>query len=216
MKRTVFFTCMLLALALLFVACGGGAAQPTSTGAATTQTPATPAPSNTPAATPASTPETTPETTPEPSATPVSVDAPVGKEVGNLAPDFTLQTLDGGTVTLSDLRGKPVFLNLFTTWCPPCNMEMPDIQKLYEDYADSAYVLGVSLAEEVSVVEEFFAENDYSYPIAMDPADVTYADYQTMAIPESYILDENGVIVEYHSGMITYDQVAAALDALLQ
>ena len=64
-------------------------------------------------------------------------------QVGNLAPDFQLQSLDGKTISLGDLRGKPVLINFWATWCPPCRSEMPYIQEIYEEWTDKGLVLPI-------------------------------------------------------------------------
>ena len=73
----------------------------------------------------------------------------VGTKIGNQAPDFTLKTLDGATIHLSDYRGKPVLVNFWASWCPPCKAEMPDIEQSYQKHKDEGYVfLGIDNAED--------------------------------------------------------------------
>ena len=77
-------------------------------------------------------------------------------QVGNLAPDFQLDNLDGKPVALSDLKGKPVLLNFWATWCPPCRDEMPYIQEIYDEWSDEGLVvLAINYGESASRVKEF-------------------------------------------------------------
>ncbi|MFP4021177.1 MAG: peroxiredoxin family protein, partial [Halanaerobium sp.] len=71
------------------------------------------------------------------------VSAEVGTEVGMQAPDFTLKNMDDKEVSLSDYRGQKVFLNFWASWCPPCRQEMPDMQKLHEEYGEEVVILAV-------------------------------------------------------------------------
>ncbi len=132
----------------------------------------------------------------------------VGLEEGNRAPDFELETLDGERIKLSDLQGKPVFLNFFTSWCPPCRAEMPDMQKFYED-SDVA-VLAVNMYErehDTDDVPVFIEEFDLSLPVVIDDSlEVTYR-YGVTVMPTTYILDSEGVIVNVSIGPMNYDQM---------
>ncbi|MCI0549934.1 MAG: TlpA family protein disulfide reductase, partial [Anaerolineae bacterium] len=103
---------------------------------------------------------------------PSAVSAPLSSSPspreGFLAPDFTLDTLDGNKVTLSELRGQIVVINFWATWCPPCRLETPALEKSYEQYKDSGVVLlGVNLTDQdsVSEVESFVQEFKLTYPI---------------------------------------------------
>ena len=117
-------------------------------------------------------------------------------EVGKPAPDFELTTLDGEVFRLSDQLGKVVFLNIWATWCPPCVAEMPEIQKLADDYPDELVVIGVSCDEGRSEVDAFLEEYGYTYPIAMDEgyriAGILYPSYY---IPNSIFIAPDGTVV---------------------
>ena len=139
----------------------------------------------------------------------------VGLQAGQQAPDFSLQLHSGEDVTLSELQGKPVVLNFYTTWCPPCQLEMPDFQKIYEEYGDLLHMLGVSAGEEIAVVDAFLAETGYTYPMAYDPAGTVSSAYSIDFIPQTWILDSDGIIVEYIAGMTTESALKEILDSLL-
>jgi len=89
----------------------------------------------------------------------------------NQAPDFSLESLDGGTITLSQYRGeKPVILDFFATWCPNCQRDMPKLNKWYEEkYKDQVEVIGIDLREDKRKVEEFVRSRGISFPIVLDP-----------------------------------------------
>ncbi len=116
-----------------------------------------------------------------------------------LAPDFTLETADGQTFTMSELRGKPVLINLWTSWCPPCKAEMPALQRAYQRYqSEDLVILGINATNQDSQVAalNFAAENGLSFPILMDTAGEVSAIYQLRSLPTSYFVDHEGIIQE--------------------
>ncbi|GAB2551128.1 redoxin domain-containing protein [Gracilibacillus alcaliphilus] len=134
--------------------------------------------------------------------------ADVGLDIGNLAPDFTLETMDGERVHLSDYRGKPVLLNFWATWCLPCREEMPDMEQLYQD--TDVQVLAVNLTStenSIRDVEHFVAEYGLTFPILLDQHSGVSDLYQIRPLPTTYIIDAEGVIQLYVFGPLTYDQM---------
>ncbi len=124
--------------------------------------------------------------------------------VGDVCPDFSLNTLSGGTFRLSDYRGKVVFINIWATWCPPCVSEMPDIQRLQENHGDLK-VLGVSVDDSASIARSFIQKNGYTYTMAMDDAHYTVTEgiFPTYYIPNSIFIDPNGVVTYIGSGSMS-------------
>ena len=133
-------------------------------------------------------------------------DVPVGLEVGNRAPDFQLETLDGKEVKLSDFRGSRVMVNFWATWCPPCRAEMPDMEKFYQD--KDVVILAVNLTDtenSLENVEEFREDFGLSFPILLDK-DLEVANlYAIQPIPTSYMVDSNGIITNMAFGALNYD-----------
>jgi len=118
---------------------------------------------------------------------------------GFLAPDFTLETITAENITLSELRGQAVLVNLWATWCPPCRSEMPAIQKLYDEYKDEGFiVLGVDMTyqDNASAVQPFIQENELTFPILMDNTGQVAQRYALHSLPSSFFIDRTGVIQE--------------------
>lgn len=132
----------------------------------------------------------------------------VGLEKGNRAPDFELETLDGESIKLSDLRGKPVFLNFFTSWCPPCRAEAPDMQKFHEESDVQVFAVNMYEREQnVDDVPKFIEEFGLTFPMVIDEElEVTYR-YGVQVMPTTYILDSEGLIVNIGQGAMNYDQM---------
>lgn len=116
---------------------------------------------------------------------------------GFAAPDFTLDLLNGGTVSLSELRGKVVLINFWTSWCPPCRLEMPAIEKTYRSYKEIGFVvIGVNLTAQDSeqAAANFAKEIGVTFPIALDRDNTIGNLYRVTALPTSFFIDRNGVI----------------------
>jgi len=122
----------------------------------------------------------------------------IGIDQGNLAPDFTLQTLQGESMTLSDYRGKNVIINFWATWCPPCRAEMPHMQRYYDEHKDDDFtILAVNMTtteSHQSDVQPFIDELAITFPVLLDVDNDVTDTYQVMAYPTSYFVDKNGVI----------------------
>ncbi len=121
--------------------------------------------------------------------------------VGLEAPDFEVALLSGETFRLSEQRGKVVLINIWASWCGPCVMEMPDIDRLAQDYAENLVVIGVNCGEDEQTVADFVAENGYSYLFAADPEYyISGMLYPSQGIPYSIVVDAEGVITQLHVG----------------
>ena len=141
-------------------------------------------------------------------------------QAGFLAPDFTLETLEGESITLSDLRGQVVLVNFWATWCPPCKAEMPAFQQAYADYTDEGFViLAVNATQQdtIEAITAFRANNGLQFPILLDNnGDVNRA-YQVRSLPTSFFVDKEGVISEVViGGPIAEALIRARIEELLK
>lgn len=134
--------------------------------------------------------------------------------------DFTLVDQYGEPHTLSDYKGKVVFLNFWATWCPPCRMEMPDIEEVYKERgknAEDVIILGVSgpnLGREGSKEEiiEFLKEEGYTYPVVFDETGDIMATYSIQSLPTTFIIDRDGNIVDYVLGAMSKETMENIID----
>lgn len=135
--------------------------------------------------------------------------------------DFTLTDQYGNSHTLSDYKGKTVFLNFWATWCPPCRAEMPDIQKLYEEYDtegdDALIVLGIAspdIGGEKSEegVKQFLEENGYTYPVLMDTTGEQFMNYGVTSYPTTFMIDRDGNVFGYVSGSLSGDMMKSIVE----
>lgn len=117
---------------------------------------------------------------------------------GRRAPDFVLPDLSGKMVKLSDYRGKVVFLNFWATWCKPCEEEMPSMSVMYERLKKQNFeILALSVdTEGPDVVESFAKKYELKFPILHDRKGKTKEIYKTTGVPETFIIDQNGIIAE--------------------
>lgn len=119
----------------------------------------------------------------------------VGPRVGAIAPDFALFALAGNSITLSGLRGRPVVLNFWTTWCGPCRHEMPYLQEVFEERTNQELaIIAVNIGESESIVRKFITNRGYTFPIALDQERHVALDYEIAAIPTTFLIDQDGII----------------------
>lgn len=122
---------------------------------------------------------------------------------GFLAPDFTLQTIDGETVTLSDLRGQAVLVNIWASWCSPCRAEMPAMQRVYEDYKSKGLVIlavNSTVQDSAESARSFAAELGLTFPIQLDIEGIATRLYEAQGLPASFFIGRDGIIREVVSG----------------
>ena len=122
---------------------------------------------------------------------------------GFLAPDFALETADGEVIRLSELRGRPVVVNLWASWCTPCREEMPALERVYQAYQEQGVViLGVNstVQDERQRAIDFAAEQGLTFPIVFDTDGEATRLYQVRALPTTYFIDAQGIIQEVVTG----------------
>ncbi len=125
---------------------------------------------------------------------------------GNPAPDFTLVDIEGRTWTLSELKGQVVFLNFWATWCPPCISEMPSMQNLYNTLPQDQFkMLAVLYSDEAGNAKDFAEKLDITLPILVDEGNRVGMEYGLTGVPETFILDKQGIIRETMKGPAEWD-----------
>lgn len=146
----------------------------------------------------------------------------VGVFPGDRAYDFTLEDREGNEVSLSDYKGKVVFVNFWASWCPPCIAEMPYIQNLYEKYKDSdeAAVLTINLTKAekngVEDANEYLDENNYTFPVLLDTEGEIAVKYRVANIPTTYIIDKDGIIYNYIVGPMSEDRMVDQIEGAIE
>ena len=127
--------------------------------------------------------------------------------VGDAAPDFTLPDLNGKDVSLSDHRGKVVLLNFWGTFCLPCRTEMPALNSVYRELKDRGFVvLAVSIDRTETAVRSFIEAEHSAFPVLLDTGKkVYYEKYATFALPLTFLINKQGVIVEKYFGRQEWD-----------
>ncbi|UOQ42957.1 TlpA family protein disulfide reductase [Halobacillus salinarum] len=149
------------------------------------------------------------QTADEQSGVMVAPNAPEGLKPGDKAKDFTLETLDGKQVKLKDLKGKKVFLNFWATWCPPCQEEMPELERFYQTYGNEVEILAVNATgteKGVDEVRKYMNKHGYHFPVGLDKDLSVNNNYQALTIPTTYFIGTDGKIQEQkHVGPMTFD-----------
>jgi cytochrome c biogenesis protein CcmG, thiol:disulfide interchange protein DsbE len=134
------------------------------------------------------------------------------------APDFVVETLDGETVRLADLRGQVVLVNFWATWCPPCRIEMPGFERVWQDYADQGFVIvGLSVDQGVrSDVVRWVEDRGLTFPIAFAPGAVVRSYGGANVLPTSILIDREGRIAHRVQGYYAEPALRAAVRRLLR
>jgi cytochrome c biogenesis protein CcmG, thiol:disulfide interchange protein DsbE len=133
------------------------------------------------------------------------------------APDFVVETLDGQSIRLSELRGQVVLVNFWATWCPPCRIEMPGFQRVWDDYRDQGFVIvGLSVDQGVrSDVARWVGDRGLTFPIAFAPGSVVRSYGGASVLPTSILIDTEGRIAHRVQGYYAEPALRAAVRRLL-
>lgn len=138
--------------------------------------------------------------------------AEIGTEVGNKAPNFSLKNMNNEEIALRDLEGQKVFINFWASWCPPCKAEMPDIEKLHENHGEDIKIIAVNLEEAKEKVEKYLENEDLNFTVLLDKNKNVANKYLIRAIPTSYFLNKNGIIIEKNLGVLSYEKMKEILN----
>lgn len=133
-------------------------------------------------------------------------------ELNAIAPDFTLNTLDGAEINLTSLRGTPLLINYWATWCEPCRVEMPILQEFYERHrASGVRILAVNLGETPDIIRRWVDEYGLTFDIILDPQQSLAALYQIRGQPSTYAISPSGIITAIYYGPVNTDQLQAII-----
>ena len=149
---------------------------------------------------------------------PVSASLAQPVRAGAPAPEIDLPTLDGGRVLLSRLRGHPVVVSFWGTWCPPCRSEFPELVKAHQTYGpDGLYVLGVNGRDQelrTKHVQQFVDEFAVKFQIALDERGRARRNYGLVGLPTTVFIDSGGVVKRVHIGPIDREELARGISAI--
>lgn len=124
---------------------------------------------------------------------------------GVQAPDFTGELIDGTSITLSELQGKPVIINFWATWCGPCVKEMPAFERLKDDFGDKIGIIAVNCGDDAGTVKDFVEENGYTFPVVLDEEYSISMLYPTNSIPYTVVVDAEGKVTHISTGALDAD-----------
>jgi cytochrome c biogenesis protein CcmG, thiol:disulfide interchange protein DsbE len=136
---------------------------------------------------------------------------------GYAAPEITLKDLKGNTVKLSSFRGSPVLINFWTTWCPPCRAEMPDIEAVWQaNKAAGLVVIGVDVGEDTDTITKYLEKGGFTWTILRDTEGDVFRDlYRGVAFPSSFFIDKDGIIRDVSIGALNQKGFETKLTKIL-
>ena len=132
----------------------------------------------------------------------------------NIAPDFTMLDQEGNEVALASFFGKPIVLNFWASWCGPCKMEMPDIQKFYETYGEEIHFLLVSVDDSVDTAKDFIEKEGYTFPVYFDTTSMGAYTYGASSIPLTFFIDTEGNLTAYYMGAMSESILQQGVDMI--
>ena len=137
-------------------------------------------------------------------------------QVGGPVPDFQITALDGSSMSLGAERGQVVVVNFFASWCDPCRQEAANLQQSWLDYQDrGVQFFGIAYKDADSKAQAFLDEFDVTYPSTVEPGNHTARAYGLTGVPETFVIDQQGLLARHFLGPITQAQLSQEIDRLL-
>ncbi len=140
-------------------------------------------------------------------------------EAVELAKDIKVYDREGNPVTLSQMKGKPVVINFWATWCGPCKSELPAFQQAYETYGEDVVFMMVDMVQGRTETKagaiEYVDGQGYTFPLYFDEDETAVVTYDIGAVPATFVIDEKGQLVESHVGAMSFDELEALLKTVL-
>lgn len=128
---------------------------------------------------------------------------------------FKIYTFDGKHVSLQDLKGKPVVVNFFASWCGPCQLEAPALREAFTEFGNRVQFVAVAIEDSEAGARAFLKEFDIKFPAGLDSSGAIARDYNIYGIPRTYIIDSSGNVLYEHSGAIMKEDLDAAIRLVL-
>jgi cytochrome c biogenesis protein CcmG/thiol:disulfide interchange protein DsbE len=136
--------------------------------------------------------------------------------VNRAAPGFTLTTFNGNTISLQDLRGKPVVINFWASWCPPCRIEAPLLERTWRAYKDQGLIfIGVNIQDRKVDALNYLREFDITYPNGPDPIGEISIDYGVSGLPVTFFISGKGEVVRRWVGAIEKSVLISAIEEIM-
>lgn len=137
-------------------------------------------------------------------------------QFGAPPPDFSIPAaIHGAPADLAQLRGKPVIINFWASWCPPCTNELPYFQRLQDEYGSRVRIITIDWNEDAATARDYLRANHYSLPLVLDSDSKIYDAYSLTKVPDTIVLDASGNVTYVSVGGLSWDELAAAVDPLV-
>jgi thiol-disulfide isomerase/thioredoxin len=135
-----------------------------------------------------------------------------GDSTGEAVGDTTFTLLEGGSMSLGDLRGTPVVLNFFAEWCPPCVTEMPAFEAVHQELGDEVAFVGLDVRDSVDRGRDIVERTGITYTVGRDPSGEIFQSFDAVNMPTTVLIDADGTVVETHAGALDGDQLRDLID----
>ncbi len=137
-------------------------------------------------------------------------------DVGSPAPEISLTAFDGSSINLAGQRGKIVVINFFASWCAPCQQEAAGVQQVWRDYQQQGVQFyGIAYKDAASAAQAFLDEFGVTYPSAIDPGSRIARAYGITGVPETFVIDRQGLLIRHFPGAVTREQLNQELEKLV-
>lgn len=135
---------------------------------------------------------------------------------GQPVPELTLTGLDGGTVDLASYRGRPMVVNFWASWCPPCLKEMPDFEQVYQQRGGTVAFVGINVRESPATASDLATRTGVTYDLALDTTGEASRAFSVVNMPTTVFINADGVITSVHAGALTATELNERIDAIAE